>query len=137
LAPDETPGRLPRVIGALVVEQMVDTRVPEGFRQRVDVVRTHSASALTNALEYENLFLMPVWRAIGKTTRWLFGPALPKTVSISAALAIALLAACLVPTDFTLEGSGNLRPVVRRNVFAKLDGKVREIHVEDDARVKK
>lgn len=136
LAPDETPGRAPRVIGALVVEQMVDTRVPEGFKQRVDVVRTHSASALTNALDYEGLFLMPVWRAIGKTTRWLFGPALPKTLSISAVVAIALLAACLVPTDFTLEGNGNLRPVVRRNVFAMLDGEVSEIHVEDDARVK-
>lgn len=136
LAPDETPRRPPRVIGALIVEQMVDTRVPDGFKQRVDVVRTHSASALTNALEYEGLFLMPVWRAIGRTSRWLFGPALPKTVTISAALAIALLAAWLVPTDFTLEGKGNLRPVSRRNVFAQLDGKVRELHVEDDARVK-
>jgi multidrug efflux pump subunit AcrA (membrane-fusion protein) len=137
LAPDETPGRSPRVIGAIIVEQMVDTRVPDGFKQRVDVVRTHSASALTNSLEYEGLFLMPVWRAIGKTTRWLFGPALPKTLSISAAVAVALLAACLIPTDFTLEGSGNLRPVERRNVFAMLDGNVREIRVEDDMRVKK
>jgi hypothetical protein len=136
LAPDETPGRAPRVIGALIVEQMVDTRVPEGFKQRVDVVRTHSASALTNALEYEGLFLMPVWRAIGKTTRWLFGPALPKTIMISAVLTIALVAACLVPTDFTLEGNGNLRPVERRYIFAMLDGKVSEIRVEDDMQVK-
>ncbi|MGD9637032.1 MAG: efflux RND transporter periplasmic adaptor subunit [Pirellulales bacterium] len=137
LAPDEMPGRAPRVIGALIVEQMVDTRVPDGFKQRVDVVRTHSASALTNSLEYEGLFLMPVWRAIGKTTRWLFGPALPKTLSISGGVALALLAACLVRTDFTLEGKGNLRPVVRRNVFAMLDGEVREIDVQDDARVQK
>ena len=87
LAPDEVARPPPRVIGALIVEQMVDTRAPDGFRQRVDVVRTHSASALTNALEYEGLFLMPVWRAIGKTTRWLFGPALPKTLAISALVA--------------------------------------------------
>ncbi|MEX2091578.1 MAG: HlyD family efflux transporter periplasmic adaptor subunit [Pirellulales bacterium] len=137
LAPDEAPGRLPRVIGAIIVEQMVDTRAPEGFKQRVDVVRTHSASALTNALEYEGLFLMPVWRAIGKTTRWLFGPALPKTVAIASIVAVALAAACLVPTDFTLEGNGNLRPVLRRNVFAMLDGEVSEILVEDDSAVKK
>src|SRR3712207_8097456 len=45
------------VIGALIVEQMVDSRTPDGFLQRVQVVRTHSATALTNALEYENLFL--------------------------------------------------------------------------------
>ena len=69
------------MIGALIVEQMVDSRTPEGFRQRVDVVRTHSATALTNALEYEGLFLMPVWRALGKTTHKLFGDALPKTLS--------------------------------------------------------
>jgi len=136
LAPDEVAGREPRVIGALVVEQMVDTRVPEGYRQRVDVVCTHSASALANALEYEGLFLMPVWRAIGKTTRWLFGPALPKTVVISTLAGAAIAAACLVPTEFTLEGNGNLRPVVRRNVFAMLDGEVRKILVEDDSPVK-
>lgn len=137
LAPDETPGAPPRVIGALIVEQMVDTRAPEGFKHRVDVVRTHSASALTNSLEYEGLFLMPVWRAIGKTTRWLFGPALPKTITISALVGAALLAACLVKTDFTLEGSGTLRPTTRRNVFANLDGEVREIRVADNAMVKK
>ena len=137
LAPDEAPGRLPRVIGAIIVEQMVDTRAPEGFKQRVDVVRTHSASALTNALEYEGLFLMPVWRAIGKTTRWLFGPALPKTVAITSIVAVLFAAACLVPTDFTLEGKGDLRPVVRRNVFAMLDGEVHQILVEDDSAVKK
>jgi biotin carboxyl carrier protein len=137
LAPDEVPGRPPRVIGALLVEQMVDTRPPEGFRQRVDVVRSHSSTALTNALEYEGLFLMPVWRAIGKTTRRLLGPALPKTLVISGLVALALLAACLVPTDFTLEGSGNLRPKIRQNVFAMLDGEVRQILVEDDSPVTK
>ena len=31
-----------RVIGALIVEQMVDSRTPDGFLQRVEVVRTHS-----------------------------------------------------------------------------------------------
>jgi len=137
LAPDETPGRTPQVIGAIIVEQMVDTRAPEGFKQRVDVVRTHSASALTNAMEYEGLFLMPVWRAIGKATRWLFGQALPKTVAISSIVAVAVAVACLVPTDFTLEGEGNLRPVVWNKVFAMLDGEVREILVEDDSKVKK
>jgi biotin carboxyl carrier protein len=137
LAPDEVAPPPPRVIGAIVVEQMVDTRVPEGYRQRVDVVRTHSASALTNALEYEGLFLMPVWRAIGRTTRWLFGPVLPKTLVISGLVVAAVAAACLVPYDFTLEGKGSLRPKVRRHVFAMLDGEVRHILVEDDSPVKK
>jgi multidrug efflux pump subunit AcrA (membrane-fusion protein) len=137
LAPDEVAPRPPEVIGALIVEQMVDSRPPEGFRQRVDVVRTHSASALTNALEYEGLFLLPVWRAMGKTSRKLFGHALPKTLSISALVVGAVAAACLIPTDFTLEGHAKLRPTIRQHVFAKLDGEVQQVLVEHDSSVKK
>ena len=125
------------MIGALVVEQMVDSRAPEGFRQRVDVVRSHSSSALTNALEYEGLFLMPVWRAIGKVSRKLFGRALPKTLSISAAVIAAIAALCLIPTDFTLEANGKLRPKTRQNIFAVQDGEIREIEVDDASPVKK
>ena len=44
-----------KVIGALIVEQMVDSRTPDGFLQRVNVVRTHSATALTNALRIRRL----------------------------------------------------------------------------------
>jgi multidrug resistance efflux pump len=131
LAPDEEPERAARVIGALVVEQMVDARAPDGFRQRVDVVRDHSATALTNALEFEGLFLMPVWRALGKLTRKLFGRSLPKTVTISALVIGAIVAACVIPTDFTLEANGKLRPTVRQNIFAVQDGEVREILVDN------
>ena len=137
LAPDEVAPRPPQVIGALIVEQMVDSRPPEGFRQRVDVVRTHSSTALTNALEYEGLFLMPVWRALGKTTRKLFGDALPKTLSISGLVIAAIAAACLIKTDFTLEGKAKLRPSVRQHVFAKLDGDVQQVLVDHDSPVKK
>ena len=45
---EEVDHRPAKVIGALIVEQMVDSRTPDGFLQRVEVVRTHSSSALTN-----------------------------------------------------------------------------------------
>ena len=77
------------MIGALIVEQMVDSRTPDGFLQRVDVVRTHSATALTNALEYEGLFLMPCGEFLGKGTRYFRGRALPKTLAILGAIAAA------------------------------------------------
>jgi multidrug resistance efflux pump len=41
-----------------------------------------------------------------------------------------------VPTDFTLEGNGNLRPKIRQYIFAPLDGEVRGIPVKDDSDVK-
>ena len=52
--------------------------------QRVDVVCKHSSTALANAMEHQNLFLMPLWRAMGKT-RWVMqARTLPKTISIAA-----------------------------------------------------
>jgi multidrug efflux pump subunit AcrA (membrane-fusion protein) len=126
-----------RVIGALVVEQMVDSRTPEGFLQRVEVVRTHSAMALTNALEYEGLFLMPVWRFLGRSTRLFRGRALPKTLAVITATVAAIAFLCLYPADFKLEGDGKLRPMLRQNVWAEVEGEVQKVHVEHDAAVEK
>ncbi len=125
-----------RVIGALIVEQMVDSRTPEGILQRVEVVRNHSSTALTNALEYEGLFLLPVWRFLGKGKKFFRGRALPKTLAISGGILAAIAFLCFYPADFTLEGKGRLRPKVRRHVFASLDGYVTDVRVDHDADVK-
>ena len=125
------------VIGALLVEQMVDSRTPDGFLQRVEVVRSHSATALANSLEHEGLFLMPLWRTLGKGTKLFRGRALPKTIAITTA-AVALLAfLCLFPVDFTLEGNGNLLPKLRQPVWAEMSGEVKKLHVAHDSLVKK
>jgi hypothetical protein len=113
-----------RVIGALIVEQMVDSRTPEGFMNRVDVVRTHSATALANALEYEGLFLMPVWRALGKTTKLFRGRALPKTLAVIGLLVGLVAFLCLFPANFKLKGDGQLKPTDRQKLWAEVDGYV-------------
>ncbi len=125
------------VIGALLVEQMVDSRTPDGFLQRVEVVRSHSATALANALEHEGLFLMPLWRLLGKGTKLFRGRTLPKTIAISTA-AVALLAfLCFFPVDFTLQGNGKLRPKLRQPVWAEIPGEVQQVLVEHDSPVRK
>jgi hypothetical protein len=121
-----------RVIGALIVEQMVDSRTPDGFLQRVNVVRTHSSTALANALEYEGLFLMPLWRTLGKSTRLFRGRTLPKTLAISAAVIGFIAFLCFYPWDFKLEGTGHLKPSRRQPVWAEVDGKVDKLLVEHD-----
>ena len=50
------------VIGCLIVEQIEDSRAPEEFAQGVELVSEHSARALSNSVEHNNLFLMPLWR---------------------------------------------------------------------------
>lgn len=135
-AEDEEP-EPPRVIGALIVEQMADSRTPEGFLHRVEVVRTHSATALTNALEYEGLFLMPVWRFLGKGTKLFRGRTLPKTLAVIAAVVAAIAFLCFYPAELKLEGTGKLRPKERKNVWADVDGLVQQINVEHDQKVNK
>ncbi|MHB1033268.1 MAG: efflux RND transporter periplasmic adaptor subunit [Pirellulales bacterium] len=134
---EEHPDDPEKVIGALIVEQIEDARLREGMLQRVEVVRDHSATALANALEHQSLFLMPVWRALGKT-RWVFrARTLPKTLAILGAVAVVILALAIVPWDFDLKGNGTLQPVVKREVFAGIDGIVTNIPVKHAQAVRK
>jgi hypothetical protein len=134
---EEVDHKPPKVIGALIVEQMVDSRTPDGFLQRVEVVRTHSSTALTNALQHENLFLLPVWRFLGKGTRLFRGRTLPKTLAISAAVIGAVAFLCFYQADFKLEGEAKLRPKIRKNVYAQVDGLIKKVNVEHDDLVHK
>lgn len=114
-------------IGALIVEQIEDSRITQSLTHRSDVVCQHSSTALANALEHQNLFLMPVWRALGKTKWIVEARTLPKTLSIAGAVLALVLFLCFWPADFTLEGKGTLEPVVRQKVFARVDGVVEDI----------
>ena len=116
-------------VGALIVEQIEDSRVPQSMVQRVDVVCRHSATALANAMEHQSLFLMPLWRTIGKAKWVLRARTLPKTLTIAGIVLAALLALVLWPADFELHSKGSLEPVIRSNVYARVKGRVQEMHV--------
>ncbi|MEX2186923.1 MAG: HlyD family efflux transporter periplasmic adaptor subunit [Pirellulales bacterium] len=125
------------IVGALVVEQIEDTKLREGFVQRVEMVARHGASGLANAVEHHNLFLMPLWRAIGKTKILVRARTLPKTVTITLASLAVILAMCIVPMDYNLEGDATLQPALRRDVFATVPGNVRKLLVNSGDVVEK
>ncbi len=64
-AEDQRSGKL---LGALILEQLKDSEITESLRQRTDVLVSHSETALTNALEHNRIFLMPLWKLLGKLT---------------------------------------------------------------------
>ena len=88
-------------------------------------------------MEHQNLFLMPVWRALGKTRIVFQARVLPKTISITAAVLLLILILCLWPAELTMESKGALEPVQRQDVFAQIDGKVEELKVAHLDRVTK
>ncbi len=125
------------ILGAIVIEQLVDSRPPDGMLQRIEVVRRHSATALTNAQEFEGLFLLPLWRLLGKTRVLVTARNLPKTIAASLLIAASVIALCTVKYDFTMVADGKLLPEVRRDVFAGIDGLVTEVPVVHGQNVKK
>jgi multidrug resistance efflux pump len=139
--PDERAEEVDRheegeVVGALIVEQIEDTRPRETFAQRVDLVREHGALALANAVDHDSVFLMPVWRTLGKS-RWLVqGKRLPKTITISSAIVIILLAVIFIRMPFRLKGDAELQPVRRQNVFVATPGRVTDVLVQHGDLVK-
>lgn len=114
-------------IGALIIEQITDEAFTQGMIRRIEVVRDHCAAAMTNAIEHQSLFLMPVWRTIGKTRAVVATRNLPKTLTVVGVLVALVAAMFLVPADFKLHGRGALEPVVKRDIFAGIDGKVVQI----------
>ncbi|MCA9238479.1 MAG: HlyD family efflux transporter periplasmic adaptor subunit, partial [Planctomycetales bacterium] len=128
--------RRENLLGAVVIEQLVDGRQPEGLLQRVDVVRKHSSTALANAQDHESMFLQPLWRAIGKSRVLVTARNLPKTLLAVAAIGGVAAALALIPYDFTVVADGKLMPEVRGKVFASLDGMITEVPVQHGDPVK-
>ncbi len=129
---EEEPGaaELEPPLGALVIEQIEDARPAPGMSERLEVVARHSAAALGNALEHQSLFLMPLWRALGKAKWVVQARTLPKTITIAVAVLVLLVVLVVWPVGFRLQGKGTLEPVIRQNVFAGVDGVVTEVKVK-------
>ena len=98
--------------------------------QRVDVVGRHSATALANALDHDNLFLMPLWRTVGRQKWVLKARTLPKTLAITGAILAVLALLGTFPYAFTLRAKGTIEPVERRIVFAPSEAEVELVNVK-------
>ncbi len=108
------------------------------MRRRIDVVAEHGSTALSNALEHNSLFLMPVWRTLGKSKWVVSARVLPKTIAITAVVLGAFLSLFLIPSEFQLHGKGTLEPIDKRDIFAGVeDATVISVPVKAGQEVKK
>lgn len=125
------------ILGALVIEQ-IESEIPRDvLTPRLDLVYEHSSRALANALEHHSLFLMPLWRALGKSRVVVQARTLPKTLTIAGIVLGLLVAGIVVPGNFDMKAKGTLQPVQKQDVFAPLTGEILEVlhdtgdHVEE------
>jgi multidrug efflux pump subunit AcrA (membrane-fusion protein) len=139
--PDKKTGKKPivkrKVIGAYIVEQITDSRPKPGMIDRLNLVSEHVATSISNSLTHQNLFMLPVWRALGRVTESLRGRTLYKFLAIVIALIAVTVSLIVVQWDYRVEGKGRLMPVVKHEVFAMEEGQVTQVKVRGGERVTK
>ena len=119
-----------QVVGALILEQIEDSRPASDFTQSLELVSQHSSRALANAMDHHGVFLMPLWKSIGRA-KWLVqARTLPKTLAVLAGILLLAAVLIFVKKDFNMEARGELQPRIRQNVFADVDGTVEVVEVK-------
>jgi multidrug efflux pump subunit AcrA (membrane-fusion protein) len=123
-----------KVIGALVVEQF-QSGFDSALRQQTAVICEQGSTALSNALEVEQLPLAGLMRKVAATRWWLTLQGLPRTLLAAGLLLLMGLLLTFVPAELRITARGELQPEERRDVFAPLDGVMDQIAVQHGKRV--
>jgi len=127
--------RTGRVFGCLILEQFTESAPQPGVRQYAPLIADHVAAALSNARDHESIFLMPVWRAIGRTVGWFRGRRLAIAGAILAAVVAVGLGLAFIPWEYRVEAKGRAMPVEQHEIFAPWDGRVERVLVENGQQV--
>ena len=123
---NENAESAPRPSGVLIVEQFSGV-LTEAKRELAAEICEMSTPALAHALEVQRIpwagfFRDRDWRVWVRRGR--------KTLVAVACVLVLVLAACIIPADFTIEARGVLEPQSRRDIFAPDDGIVEELAVD-------
>ena len=126
------PEKKPIAVGALIVEQLSDSRIAPELKNNIETIAIHCQSALSNATEHHQIFLLPAWKMIGQFVSLFQSGRRTKTISIISMMAVLLIFLTCFPCTFGLGAKGSLIPTEQHEVFAKINGTMETIFVSDD-----
>jgi len=125
----------PKPFGALIVEQVTESWITPVTAERADLLAENISTALHNALRHNRLFLLPLWRELGRCLAWFEGRNLLKAIAIVILLASVVAGMVFLPATYRVNATGKLLPVIRQEVFASVNGEVDEIFVHSGQRI--
>lgn len=139
LRPADKEGKPVEPIGAIVGEHLEDATIAQNLAPRMDVIAQHATVALANAIEYERIPLLPVWRTVGHAREWMRGRRLVKLCMVVASVLALISCMVFIQWELRLEGSGELAAAqeFRRVIYAPEDGTVSDIKIDDGQLVAK
>ncbi|RMG34253.1 MAG: HlyD family efflux transporter periplasmic adaptor subunit [Planctomycetota bacterium] len=124
-----------RAIGALILEQIAESRPKPGMFARAALLAPHIAQAVANARTHQRVFLMRFWQWLWRRLAWFEGKNWYKAGAVAVLLAALVGWMVFVPHDYPVVATGRLMPAVSYEVFAPEDGEVVEIFVRTKQRV--
>lgn len=124
-----------KAVGGLIVEQVAVSQPKAGVLEKSDLIADHVGAAVYNAKQYNRLFLMPLWRGLGKVFGFLEGRNGVKAALVVLLIVAAVASLIVVPWEYRIEGEGRMMPVIQKDVFVPWDGEVIEILVDSGQHV--
>ena len=113
------------ILGVIVLEYF-STASPPAVGPAVTSVACEAALSLRNATEHRTVFALPLWKAVGRLVHSGRLPLIAAAVLVVGGL---LAATTTTKVDHYVVATGIIEPVSRRQVFAAVDGIVKQIHV--------
>jgi len=121
--------KLAAKIGVLVAEQFQVGTCDDAFRQRVEAVGRHSATAMDNALSIRRVPFFSTLHSLGRSGWLKRSRSTPIALGVCLLLAAIVAALWLIPAPFTVVGRGELTPETKHIVFSPNDGEVETLHL--------
>jgi hypothetical protein len=116
----------------LIILEAFDSELERGSMERYwECVERSVTSAVANSRQYHSLFLLPLWRALGKCADLFRGRRRNKALAASVLVAAVIAALVLIPTDFKLRSEGTIQPANRARVYSEASGTVTELLARD------
>ncbi len=124
-------------IGGLVIE-FFDQEVNQSqIEQDLTLINDESTKALGNALVTSDVFMLPLWRALGKLRDNLWTNYRGRTIAGLTAFGLVIGLLCFYPAQMKLKVDGVLQPQIRNTLFSELDARVETVHHDHGDVVKK
>lgn len=119
-----------RTLGVLIIEKTEESYLTPLLAERAEMVASHVASAMQNARTHQGIFLLPVWKWLGRGCGLFQGRTFLKFLAGLMLISMVMSALALVPAPYRVVGTGQFLPVKQQDIFAPWDGEVVEIYVQ-------